>query len=80
MKRLVSLFLALSLCMGGTVSAAAAGTKDLTPAEAAAYLKALASAGDAQYSGLEDLNGDGKPELIAVYHRNTALTYDAAWT
>ena len=65
-KRLLALVLALALCMGLTVSASAAGVTDLTPSEAAAYLKALNSTSYVQYSGLEDLNGDGKPELIAA--------------
>lgn len=65
-KRLLALVLALALCMGLTVSASAAGVTDLTPSESAAYLKALNSTSYVQYSGLEDLNGDGKPELIAA--------------
>ena len=60
-KRLTALALALVLCLGLAIPAWAAGTSALTPAEASAYLKVI---GKPQYSGLEDLNGDGKPELI----------------
>lgn len=77
MKRVASLLLALSLCMVLPVSAAAAGTNDLTPAEAAAYLKVLDNTEDTQYSRLEDLNRDGKPELIVIDHHEPDYTYNS---
>ena len=65
-KGLLALALSLALGMGLTISPSEAGAADLTPSEAAAYLEVLDGLSGVPYSGLEDMNGDGKPELIAA--------------
>ena len=62
---MISLALSVVLCMGLTVLVKAE-TYDLNQTEATAYLRTLNQTPNVQYSDLEDLNGDGKPELIAA--------------
>ena len=67
MKKLISLLLALPLCLSLAVPAMAAGADGLTAAEAKAYLNELNKINETiQYAGLLDMDQNGKPELVVV--------------
>lgn len=62
-KRIFTFVLTLCLCLGFVIPVSAAEVSDLTSGEAASYFHVLSSQ-SYSYSALEDLNVDGKPELI----------------
>ena len=62
-KRISTFILTISLCLGFVIPVSAAEVSDLTSGEAASYFHVLSSQ-SYSYSALEDLNVDGKPELI----------------
>lgn len=62
-KRVFGFVLTMALCSGLAIPASAAGASSLTPAEAASYYQVLNSQPHS-CSLLEDLNLDGKPELM----------------
>ncbi len=66
-KRLLSLALALALCLGLTVPALAADTSGLDAGGAKAFYSKLTAYQQAViYADLRDMNGDKTPELVVV--------------
>jgi len=65
-KRLLSLALALSLCMGLCAPALAADVSGLDAKGAKAYYDVLHTQSDVTYADVKDLDGDKAPELITV--------------
>ena len=64
-KRTFTFILAICLCLGFVIPASAAKASDLTSGEAASYVHVLNNQ-PYSFSALEDLNMDGKPELILI--------------
>ena len=64
-KRTFTLILAICLCLGFVIPASAAKASDLTSGEAASYVHVLNNQ-PYSFSALEDLNMDGKSELILI--------------
>lgn len=84
-KRLLSLVLALALCLGLAVPAMAADTSGLDATTATAYLNVLTSEinqygivsqsnnSGLEYVALEDMDANGTPELIVIRYDGTAI-------
>lgn len=87
-KRLLSLALALALCLGLTVPALAADASGLDAKTASAYLQVLKAQVDKygvqngadktgiSYAGLQDMDGDGVSELVIISLIETGIFGD----
>lgn len=81
LRKWLALVLSAVMVFGAAaVPTQAAGAEKLAPAEAAAYLKVLYSPPYAQNSYLEDMNGDGKPELITAEASQEDTLHVEVWT